>query len=95
MSALITFPLPPRYAVQPRPDAMPLTLRVVVAGRRPWPSDGDTGPLHPPLSWRRFGSRLAPIDFRGPGIWSPQNFLRLQIRRGGDPTATPPATSRR
>ena len=97
MGRLIAFPLLPRYAVQPRADAMPLQLRVVAAGRWPWPSDGNAAPLRPPPGWRPLGSRLTPVDARGGGIWSPRNFIRLQIGRGAGPvtdgTRTPPATS--
>ncbi len=79
MSALIAFPLPPRRAAQPAADAMPLRMRVVSAGRWPWASDGNTARLVPPPGWRHFGSHLAPEDARGAGIWSRQNFVRLQV----------------
>ena len=56
-----------------------LQLRVVTTGRWPWASDGNPARFVPPPTWRRLGSRLTPSDALGAGIWSPANFLRIQI----------------
>jgi hypothetical protein len=75
----VLFAFPPRFAVQPPPHAWPLALRLVAAGRWPWPSDGNTARLIPPRHWRRLGSHLTPEHARGAGIWSATDFVRLQV----------------